>query len=68
MQEIYIYLNNKDGYVYISNPVYPAYLTKSIYKHSYYDKRYSSRRMTLARKIYYDETLLTDEFNNRFQI
>ncbi|NEW61628.1 hypothetical protein GSY74_10060, partial [Sulfurovum sp. bin170] len=32
------YFENNDGHITISNPIYPAYVTKNLYKHSYYDK------------------------------
>ena len=32
------YFENNNGKVIISNPIYPAYVTKDIYEHQYYDK------------------------------
>jgi len=32
------YFENNDGNITISNPIYPAYVTKNLYKHSYYDR------------------------------
>jgi ABC-type dipeptide/oligopeptide/nickel transport system ATPase subunit len=32
------YFENKNGNIIISNPIYPAYVTKDIYEHQYYDK------------------------------
>jgi ABC-type lipoprotein export system ATPase subunit len=36
-ENLYLF-ENINGHVTISNPIYPAYITKSLYKHSYYDK------------------------------
>ena len=32
------YFENNDGLITISNPIYPAYVTRNIYEHKYYDK------------------------------
>ncbi len=32
------YIENNNGNIFISNPIFPAYVTRNIYEHMYYDK------------------------------